>query len=81
MLPDTKPGYTEQVFDLNAQGDMIGARGGHGGGDRNLVLDFLDYLNGEAPSVSCATLADSMRSHLVVYAAERARKNGTVEKL
>ena len=81
MLPDTKEGYTEQVFDLNADGDMIGARGGHGGGDRNLVLDFLEYLNGGEPSVSCATLADSMRSHLVVFAAERARKKETVEKL
>ena len=81
MLPDTKEGYAEQVFDLSAQGDMIGARGGHGGGDRNLVLDFLEYLNGAEPSVSCATLADSMRSHLVVFAAERARKSETVEKL
>ena len=40
MCPDTKVGYEERVFDLNADGDMIGARGGHGGGDRNLVLDF-----------------------------------------
>ena len=69
------------MFDLNVSDDMIGARGGHGGGDRNLVLDFLDYLNGAAPSVSCATLADSLRSHLVVYAADRARKNGRIEEL
>jgi predicted dehydrogenase len=81
MLPDTKAGYEETVFDLNVSDDMIGARGGHGGGDRNLVLDFLDYLNGAAPSVSCATLADSLRSHLVVYAADRARKNGRIEEL
>ena len=81
MLPDTKAGYEERVFDLNADGDMIGARGGHGGGDRNLVLDFLDYLNGAEPSVCCATLADSLRSHLVVFAADRARKNDSIEKL
>ena len=81
MLPDTKAGYEERVFDMNADGDMIGARGGHGGGDRTLVLDFLDYLCGGEPSVACATLEDSLRSHLVVFAAERARKNGTVEKL
>ena len=81
MLPSTKAGYEEEVFDLNVSDDMIGARGGHGGGDRNLVLDFLDYLNGGEPSVCCATLEDSLRSHLVAYAADRARKNGSVEQL
>lgn len=81
MLPGTKAGYAERVYDMNASDDMIGARGGHGGGDRNLVLDFLDYLNGAKPSVCCATLEDSLRSHLVVYAADRARKNNAIEQL
>ena len=69
------------MFDLSVSDDMIGARGGHGGGDRNLVLDFIDYLNGAAPSVCCATIEDSLRSHLVVYAADRARKNNSIEQL
>ncbi len=78
MAPDTKAGYTETVHDLRVGGDMIGARGGHGGGDEHLVLDFVDYLNGHEVSESCATLRDSMMSHLTVFRAEEARRLGTV---
>ena len=81
MDPTTKAGYKEVSYDLNVQGDMIGAKGGHGGGDQRLVLDFLEYLNGHEPSVSCATLEDSKISHLAVFGAERARKNGSIERL
>ena len=78
MQPSTSLGYSEVTYDLNQDGDMIGARGGHGGGDSALVLDFLDYLNGSTPSVSCATLDDSVISHRVVFKAEQARKLNTV---
>lgn len=81
MAPDTEAGYTEELFELNVTGDKIGAKGGHGGGDANLTLDFVEYLNGEAPSYSCATLEDSAISHLTVYRADRARRNGTVERI
>lgn len=78
MAPDTKAGYTEEEHDLRQQGDMIGATGGHGGGDENLVLDFVSYLNGHEVSESCATLKDSMVSHLTVFRADEARKTGRV---
>lgn len=81
MTPDTKSGYTEETYDLNETGDMIGAMGGHGGGDQMLVLDFIDYLNGNEPSVSCATLRDSVISHRTVFKAEQARKSGTVVEI
>lgn len=82
MAPDTKSGYAETLYNLtDVKGDMIGVRGGHGGGDSNLVVDFIDYLNGNAPSVSCATLEDSVISHLVVFKAGQARKTGTVVKI
>lgn len=81
MAPSTKSGYTETVYDLNETGDKIGATGGHGGGDKMLVLDFIDYLNGHEPSVSCATLEDSIISHRTVFKAEEARKNETVIKI
>ncbi len=74
-------GFTEQEFDLQVTGDMIGAKGGHGGGDRGLVLDFLEYINGHEPSVSCTMLEDSVISHHTVFCANEARKNGTVVKL
>lgn len=81
MAPSTKSGYTETVYDLNETGDKIGATGGHGGGDKMLVLDFIDYLNGHEPSVSCATLEDSIISHRAVFKAEEARKNEAVIKI
>ena len=80
MDPCTKLGYKETLYDLKETGDKIGAMGGHGGGDKKLVMDFLDYLNGSAPSVCCATLEDSVASHRTVFRAEKSRKTGTVVK-
>ena len=81
MAPNTKLGYTETLYDLNEQGDKIGATGSHGGGDKKLVLDFIDYLNGHEPSVSCATLEDSVISHRTVFKAEQARKTRAVVEI
>ena len=82
MSPSTSSiGYTETVYDLNVKGDMIGAAGGHGGGDQKLVYDFLDYLNGHAPSVSCATLEDSVISHRAVFKAMQSKYNGEIVKI
>ena len=79
MAPATSElGYEETVYDLNVQGDMIGAAGGHGGGDAKLVHDFLDYLNGQAPSVSCATLEDSVISHRAVFKAMQSKYEGKI---
>lgn len=69
-------GFSEQEFDLKVTGDMIGAKGGHGGGDENLVLDFVEYINGHEPSVSCTTLEDSVVSHHTVFCANESRKSG-----
>ena len=81
MAPNEPSGYVEEEFDLNIVGDKTGEKGGHGGGDFNLVMDFVDYLNGAEPSVSCTTLEDSQISHLAVFTAEKARKSGTIEKI
>ena len=79
MAPNEPSGYVEEEFDLNIVGDKTGEKGGHG--DINLVMDFVDYLNGAEPSVSCTTLEDSQISHLAVFTAEKARKSGTIEKI
>ena len=76
-----KKGFVEKAYDLKVDGDKIGLRGGHGGGDKKLALDFLDYLCSEELSISCATLEDSTVSHLAVFAAEDARKNGKIVEL
>ena len=81
MCPTEVSGYIEEEFDLNVIGDMTGEKGSHGGGDRNLVIDFLDYLNTSETSVSCTTLEDSKISHLLVFDAEKSRRNNTIEIL
>ncbi|SMB92503.1 Gfo/Idh/MocA family protein [Deinococcus hopiensis] len=53
--------------------------GNHGGGDAGLVAAWLASLRGEA-SVPIP-LAESLDSHRVAFAAERARRAGTVERL
>ena len=81
IYPYSKEAYTVEEYDLNVGGDMTGAHGGHGGGDIRLARDFVDYLNGEAPSISCTEINDSTVSHLVVFTAEKARKNNSIETI
>lgn len=73
MDPSTALGYKETVYDLDVKGDKIGAMGAHGGGDVMLVIDFVEYMRGNEPSISCATLEDSAISHRTVFAATKAR--------
>ncbi len=73
--------HTVTEYDLNVTGDMTGAHGGHGGGDLRLARDFVNYINGEEASISCTEINDSTVSHLVVFKAEKSRKNGTIEKI
>ena len=49
----------------------------HGGGDRGLLLSFLDYMEGKGPDNTITTLEESVESHLAALAAEESRlKNG-----
>ncbi len=56
------------------------SKGGHGGGDRVTMLDFLNACTGRAqPPV--ATSRDAIRGLVFALAAERARKEGIVVRL
>ena len=49
----------------------------HGGGDRGLILSFLDYMEGKSADNTITTLEESVESHLAALAAEESRlKNG-----
>ena len=78
MAPSTGKGYEEREFDIKVDGDKIGANGGHGGGDIEIVYDFIDYIKGNKPSISCATIEDSKRSLIAVFNADKARKTKTI---
>ena len=69
-----KPYLTDDYdIDLNATNADFGV---HGGGDRLLFEDFVDYITVNSPSVTRTTLEDSLISHEMCFGAEKSRKNG-----
>lgn len=52
---------------------------GHGGGDVVMISRFLDAVAANDPSLILSGPDQTLESHLMVFAAERARHNGTVE--
>lgn len=68
--------HDDTEFDLRINNDT------HGGGDLDLVRDFVAYARGENPSVSCTNIHDSLAGHLVVFLADKSRENnGMPEKV
>lgn len=65
-----------EEVDLRVTGDMVGAYGGHGGGDERLATDFVKFIRGEKPSLACTSIFDSVAGHLSVYLADKSRENG-----
>ena len=71
-----------EEVDLKVGGDMVGAYGGHGGGDEKLAADFVKFIRGEKPSLACTSIFDSVAGHLSVYLADKSRENdGAPEKV
>ncbi|MFW6058941.1 MAG: Gfo/Idh/MocA family protein [Phycisphaeraceae bacterium] len=62
--------FSEESVEVNVKGNM------HGGGDLRLVADFARIVRGESPSISTTHLDDSVASHLIAFAADRAMQNG-----
>ena len=67
-----------EEIDLMVTGDMVGAFGGHGGGDERLSEDFVKFIRGEEPSLACTSIFDSMAGHMSVYMADKSRENGGI---
>ena len=71
-----------EEVDLRVTGDMVGAYGGHGGGDERLAADFVKFIRGEEPSLACTSIFDSVAGHLSVYKADQSREqNGAPQKI
>jgi predicted dehydrogenase len=67
-----------QVVTPEQMGAMSAA-GGHGGGDAGLMDAFTEAIATGNPEAIRSGPRESLASHLAVFAAERARLNGTVE--
>ena len=67
------------TIDFNSSDGMLTS--GHGGGDSGLIKDFLTAVSENDPSYITSGPDVSLESHLIVFAAEQARLNNTVEKI
>ena len=61
--------------------DKSGMYGGHGGGDYAIMYDAVRFFAGLGESVSVTKIDDSINGHLIVYAAEKSRKEGRIVKI
>ena len=66
-------GGQPEVIDVTKLADDFS---GHGGGDKQLMAQFIDIVGGKEPDSKVTTLEASVESHLVALAAEESRKNG-----
>ncbi len=54
---------------------------GHGGGDSGIVHELYEYLNGDYKGYCIADISISVKNHLIGFAAEKSRREGTVESV
>ncbi len=52
--------------------------GGHGGGDRAIMREFVAAIAHDDPSLILSGPEESLETHLMVFAAEKARREGRV---
>lgn len=74
-LIDPKPdcGYTQREVDIK---QICDTQGGHGGGDLNLIRDFVHYVRDGETSISCTSIEDAVKGHLVVFKADESMEHG-----
>ncbi len=51
-------------------------QGGHGGGDERVMVSFLGAVRENKPSLVLTDVQESLRTHTIVFAAERSRRAG-----
>ncbi|RSM89669.1 gfo/Idh/MocA family oxidoreductase [Kibdelosporangium aridum] len=72
---------SERTTTIDTSIDGSSAAEGHAGGDENLTKSFVDALYEGRPELILSGIRESVDSHRVVFAAERARVTGTVVSL
>lgn len=71
---------TKEVIDTTKQ-RAEGALSGHGGGDAGIMASFVEAVANNDPSRIRSGPRESLETHLMVFAAERARREGRVVKV
>lgn len=72
---------TKQWTDVPVTATEESIIGGHGGGDVGMVKEMIEFMQGEYTGYRCADIFTSVKNHLIGFAAERSRHNGTVEDM
>jgi predicted dehydrogenase len=72
---------TEQTTTIDTSLDGSSAAEGHAGGDAGLIRAYIDALYEGRPELIVSMVEESLASHRIVFAAERARRTGTVVTL
>ncbi len=67
----------EREFNISSDFKDISIVGGHGGGDNGIIEALRDLLSGKT-SVSLCDIKESCDNHMIAFAAESSRINGTV---
>lgn len=67
---------TKTVYQLDKVGEHIGS--GHGGGDFGIMRDVINYFGGISQSKSISDIRTSYLNHIIAFAAEVSRLEGTV---
>ena len=65
IYPPSERGNKDTTFETSVENDS------HGGGDLELVRDFVSYVRGEEQSISCTSIEDSFAGHLAVFLADK----------
>ncbi len=52
--------------------------GGHGGGDEGIIIALLKWLDGDFSDKAVCTIDETYQNHLISFAAEKSRVEGTV---
>jgi predicted dehydrogenase len=81
----TTDGRTVELYDFVAREsqffDVTGDGSGHGGGDAAMLGAFVDALWSGQPAGFTSQGAESLATHSIVFAAERARRTNTVVEM
>jgi predicted dehydrogenase len=72
---------TEKTTEYDTSSGSGHITGGHGGGDYNLISDFIEAVAHNDQSKLLSGPDETLASHKIVFAAEKSRKEGRVIKL
>ena len=72
---------TDETTEIDTQVSGPGVLGGHGGGDYGIMDSFVRAVAEQDQSHILTGPAETLETHLTVFAAERARRRSTVEEV